>query len=108
MIAACSVMFRNRLFGEFPDWYFTVPMGDWPLPSDAQHGNIGYIDGVMAVYRIHGGGLRSSSQAAHKPCFHHAPETVQQHLEAPLPPAVGDGITRRRMELVYLYLVAET
>ena len=30
-VAACSVLFRNRLFGDFPPWYYTVPRGDWPL-----------------------------------------------------------------------------
>jgi hypothetical protein len=106
MIAACSVMFRNRLFGEFPDWYLTVPMGDWPLHIlNAQHGNIGYIDEVMAVYRIHGGGLRSSAQAVHKLRASTALlETVRRHLGPRYHRQLSDGITRRRMELVYLYL----
>jgi glycosyltransferase involved in cell wall biosynthesis len=57
----CSVMFRNGLFGEFPDWYFTLSMGDWPLHIlNAQHGNIGYLDEVMAVYRLHTNGIWTS------------------------------------------------
>jgi glycosyltransferase involved in cell wall biosynthesis len=53
-IATCSVMFRNGLVGSFPDWFFSLRMGDWPLHiMNAQHGKIGYIDELMAVYRIH-------------------------------------------------------
>lgn len=60
MIPTCSVMFRNRLFDSFPDWYLKAPAGDWPLHVlNAQHGDIGYIDQVMAVYRVHAGGVWS-------------------------------------------------
>ena len=57
-IATCSTMLRNKLFQEFPDWYFQVAIGDWPLHLlNAQHGQIGYLDEVMAVYRMHRGGM---------------------------------------------------
>ena len=57
-IATCSAMFHNGLLGEFPDWYFRIPMGDWPLHIlNSQHGTIGYLDEVMGVYRIHRGGM---------------------------------------------------
>jgi glycosyltransferase involved in cell wall biosynthesis len=57
----CSVMFRSRLFEEFPRWFFKCPMGDWPLHVlNAQHGRIGYLDEVMAVYRKHGKGAWSA------------------------------------------------
>jgi glycosyltransferase involved in cell wall biosynthesis len=53
-IPACSVMFRNRLFGAFPDWFFDLKLGDWPLHIlNAQYGKIGYINEVMAAYRLH-------------------------------------------------------
>jgi len=56
-----SVMFRAPLFEEFPDWYYTLPLGDWPLHLlNAEHGNIGYIDEIMGVYRVHSGGMFSS------------------------------------------------
>ena len=56
----CSVMFRSRLFGDFPSWFFKCSMGDWPLHVlNAQHGRIGYLDEVMAVYRKHGQGAWS-------------------------------------------------
>lgn len=60
-IHACSVMFRGGLIKEFPDWYTTVRLGDWPLHvMNARHGKIGYLDEVMAAYRFHEGSLWSS------------------------------------------------
>jgi glycosyltransferase involved in cell wall biosynthesis len=56
----CSVMFRSRLFEDFPPWFFKCTLGDWPLHIlNAQHGSIGYLDEVMAVYRRHGKGVWS-------------------------------------------------
>jgi glycosyltransferase involved in cell wall biosynthesis len=53
-----STMFRNGLVTEIPDWFSTLSMGDWPLYILlALHGNIGYIDEVMAVHRNHEGGV---------------------------------------------------
>lgn len=57
LMIPCSVMFRRGLFGKLPDWYFRLWMDDWPLfVLNAQHGRTGYIDDVMAAYRIHPGG----------------------------------------------------
>jgi glycosyltransferase involved in cell wall biosynthesis len=55
-----SVMFRHFLFSEFPDWFMTMSMGDWPLHIlNAQYGKIGYVDQVMSTYRVHLGGVWS-------------------------------------------------
>lgn len=60
-IHTASVMCRNGLFGDFPDWFHSTIMYDWPLHVlNAQYGRIGCLPDVMAVYRIHGGGLWSS------------------------------------------------
>jgi hypothetical protein len=57
-----SVMFRRGLFNEFPDWCYSLRMGDWPLHIfNAQHGKIRYLNEVMGVYRVHSGGLWSSA-----------------------------------------------
>ena len=59
-IPTCSVMFRNGLFSEFPDWFYQLPMGDWPTHVfNAQHGTIGYINEIMAAYRVHSAGAWS-------------------------------------------------
>ena len=53
-----SVLFRNRLFGEFPKWFRKLKLGDWPLHIlNAAHGNIGFLPEVMSAYRIHRGGI---------------------------------------------------
>ena len=61
----CSVMFRSGLIAEFPDWFYASRMADWPLHIlNAQHGSIGYINEVMADYRIHSGGVWSSQKVS--------------------------------------------
>jgi len=57
-IYTCSVMFRRGLFGEFPDWFLKAQPADWGLHIlNAQHGDIGHIEEIMGVYRVHGDGL---------------------------------------------------
>lgn len=61
-IQTVSVMFRARLFDRFPDWFYEMPVADWPLHIlNAAHGDIGYINRLMAVYRVHPQGLWSSN-----------------------------------------------
>jgi glycosyltransferase involved in cell wall biosynthesis len=63
-MATCSVMLRRDLVGHLPEWYSTLPFGDWPLYIlAALKGNIGYINEVMGAYRIHGGGAWSGSSS---------------------------------------------
>jgi glycosyltransferase involved in cell wall biosynthesis len=66
-INTCSVMFRNHLFDHFPDWFFSLEAGDYPLNiMNAQHGKIGYIDEAMAAYRIHSKGVYQGSTPIEK------------------------------------------
>ncbi len=58
LACSCTVVFRRGLFGDFPDWYREVPVGDWPLHSlNARHGSLAYLDEVMAVHRVHARGV---------------------------------------------------
>jgi len=60
-MATASVMFRRGLFHGFPDWTYNLSMLDWVLHIlNSEHGNIGYIDESMSVYRIHSAGVWSS------------------------------------------------
>jgi glycosyltransferase involved in cell wall biosynthesis len=53
-IHTASCMFRSGLVPELPGWIYGLPLGDWPLfLMIGKYGNIGFIDEVMAVYRIH-------------------------------------------------------
>ena len=62
-----SVMFRNGCFGEFPEWYYRVRFGDLPLyVLCAQHGNVGFLNECLGVYRIHQGGLWSLGETGNK------------------------------------------
>lgn len=66
-LQTCSVMFRRGLFGEFPEWFADLVVADWPLHVlNAEHGDIGYIDATMAVYRVHGGGVWTGSLARYR------------------------------------------
>jgi len=63
----CSVMFRRGLFGELPEWFTDLVVADWPLHVlNAEHGDIGYIDADMAVYRVHAGGVWTGSLARYR------------------------------------------
>jgi glycosyltransferase involved in cell wall biosynthesis len=60
-IPTSSVVMRNDLIGEFPEWYYDLPFSDWALYIlNAQHGDIHYIPQVMGVYRRHSDGVWSS------------------------------------------------
>jgi glycosyltransferase involved in cell wall biosynthesis len=60
-IPTCSVLYRNLYRGKLPSWIKDAPFGDWPLHVlHALHGDIGYIDEPLAVYRVHSGGVWTS------------------------------------------------
>jgi glycosyltransferase involved in cell wall biosynthesis len=66
-IPACSILYRREPLLEIPDWFLTARMGDWALNIlKAQHGKIGYLDEVMAAYRVHGAGVWTSRKRSHQ------------------------------------------
>ena len=89
-ISTPSVMYRHGSIGAFPDWYHKLAVGDWPLHLlNAQHGCIGFINEVMAVYRVHAGGNWSGREAPTKfrqllPMYGH----FYNHLDEAHRPAV--------------------
>lgn len=64
--ATCSLVFRNRVFGDFPDWFYTIQGGDWALQIlCASHGKLRYFREVMGVFRQHDrGSLYAATVAA--------------------------------------------
>lgn len=55
-----SVVFRNNRI-EMPNWFLKAPIGDWPLHLlNAKFGKIKKLNQVMAVYRLHSGGVFST------------------------------------------------
>ena len=58
---ACSIMCRNGVWGELPDWTRSLGFIDWVINLlNASRGKIGYIDAVMGVWRAHSGGVWTS------------------------------------------------
>jgi glycosyltransferase involved in cell wall biosynthesis len=54
LIPTCSALFRSNLFGEIPDWFLGLKMGDWPLHLlNAQFGDFWYMPVIMCVHRLH-------------------------------------------------------
>ena len=59
-IAGCSPMLRQHVLDDFPDWYHSDILGDWPLYIlYAERGKIGYVNEVMGAYRVHSRGIWS-------------------------------------------------
>ncbi|GIW68028.1 MAG: hypothetical protein KatS3mg096_896 [Candidatus Parcubacteria bacterium] len=53
-----SIMFRNNLITQFPEWYFNFKYGDYMLQVLlAQYGKIKKLDFISSVYRKHPGGI---------------------------------------------------
>lgn len=53
-IHTCSVVYRNNLFDEFPEYFKDSPVGDYFLHLlNARYGKIKCFDDIMGVYRLH-------------------------------------------------------
>lgn len=82
-IPTSSVMYRRGLYGELPEWFSTLRIGDWPLHVlNALHGDIGYLDETMSVYLVHGGGVWSlRDRNFHELTLIGLFETLDRHLD---------------------------
>ncbi|MBW3128256.1 glycosyltransferase family 2 protein [Hymenobacter profundi] len=57
LIPTASVVFRNHLFTEYPEWLRNAVVGDTPFYILlASFGSLKLVPGIMAVYRRHDGG----------------------------------------------------
>ncbi len=104
-IASCSPMYRRGVFARYPAWCFLMPIGDWTQHVlHAQHGAIGYIDEPMGIYRQHGGGIYSTSSAAHR--LRIAIQMLR-HFECVVPascrPVINRSLYRHYCQLVGQY-----
>ncbi len=60
-INSCSLAFRRAAVPELPDWYRSADLADWALALlVSTRGELGYLDEVMAAYRIHASGVWSA------------------------------------------------
>lgn len=61
-ISTCSAVYRASAIPDFPEWYYSLALGDWPLHVlVTENGSIGYLHEFMAAYRVHKGGVWSHS-----------------------------------------------
>jgi hypothetical protein len=60
-IYTASIVYRKTSMPDpLPEWYYGMPMGDWPsCLLLARSGRLGYLPEVMSAYRIHPGGVWS-------------------------------------------------
>lgn len=66
IVNTCTVVYRN-LGIKITEMFDLLPMGDWPLHMlHAEFGKIKYFPEIMAVYRIHGKGIWTSSDQLHR------------------------------------------
>jgi glycosyltransferase involved in cell wall biosynthesis len=63
----CSVVYRNYLFAEFPNYFTQSPIGDYYLHMlNARFGNIYFFEENMANYRVHDSSYWSSKKQAER------------------------------------------
>jgi glycosyltransferase involved in cell wall biosynthesis len=103
-ITTASVMLRRSTIEGLPEWLARAPMLDWPLfLLSARHGDLGYLDEPMAVYRIHAGGLWSGASAASRVRAELAVyDLIAAELGAPHAAALFAGRSRRHFDLAWL------
>ena len=67
-ISTLTCVFRNHLFDGFPEDYFKLRVGDWPLHVlNARYGKARYHRGwITGVYRMHGQGVWSNQSGITK------------------------------------------
>ena len=79
-VPTLTIMLRNGLITDFPDWYFDLRYGDWTLLMlIAQYGKIGYIKEPMATYRIHDSGAASSAYTNRETYTRHILEVIKMY-----------------------------
>lgn len=104
-IPTCTVMYRNGLTKEFPEWYYRMKIGDWPLyVLTAQYGNIGYIKEVTSVYRRHPTGVFSGGGKVFRwKASLEAREAVNSHFKNRYQAILGDQIFSYSYKLAGIY-----
>jgi glycosyltransferase involved in cell wall biosynthesis len=105
-----SIMFRSSLVGDYPVWFYEVPIGDWGLVTLlAEHGDLGYIDELMGVYRMYAGGLWSATRRAVQLQWKiHTLATINVHLRFRYDDTIRARMSRYYRELRQIPGVEET
>ncbi len=105
-IHSCSIMYRREPVVQMPDWFFTAKVGDWPLHIfKAQYGKIGYLNEVMAAYRVHAAGAWSLRKRSHQLLVNlKMLDNIDRDLRFKYHASIRGAKTRILFELAELYL----
>ena len=106
-IMTCSAVCRWGSMRRLPDWFLGLKLADWPMFAlVARAGTIELMDEVMAMYRVHSGGIWSGRSERDRL---HESIRMLRILESELAPAHTDAI-RRTVAGYYLRLaeIAQT
>lgn len=108
IIPTCSALFRSGLTKTFPPWIFDLCQMDWPLHIlNSQHGDIGYLDECMSVYRIHQGGVwNRESDASRVGYIIKAYTAINSHLDFKYDTLIKNRILKQTVDLVRVYTEA--
>lgn len=72
-----TVMFRN-VVSEFPDWFYKVHYGDVPFSMIlGKYGSYGFINQVMAVYRVTNKGVSTAGMESEWFTYYHFTEWIR-------------------------------
>ena len=95
-MATATVMFRNGLIRQLPEWFYQVQFADWPLHvQNSLHGDIGFLPETMTVHRIHGNSMFSSmDDGARWRMTYEVFETMKRNLSDNYEPEFAEARSR--------------
>lgn len=105
IIPTASVVIRNGILAEYPDWLLTIPHGDWGLHVlYAHYGTVGYLDEAMSAYRAHAGGV-FSGQSPVDNCYNliFTLETISHNISRKYKRAIKAGFSKLYLRLSTAY-----
>jgi glycosyltransferase involved in cell wall biosynthesis len=103
LIHTPSVVFRNGLIEQFPDWFSESPVGDYVLHLlNAKKGLIKYLPEVMAVYRSHAGGTWAQKTVGE--LYPKWLRLLDKLLQEDFEPTVKEQLLRQKKEKLNTYI----
>jgi glycosyltransferase involved in cell wall biosynthesis len=100
-VMTCSAVLRRDFVPAPPPWFRKMKLGDWPMFAlAARHGTIDLMDEIMAVYRVHSGGMWSSLPSITRLLEStRMLEALDRHLEFQYTDTIREVIARPYLDL---------
>lgn len=100
-----TILIRQSRIPELPNWFHDVKNGDWALQMlCAQHGPMGFLNDVMADYRVHEGGVWMGAQEEdHQWGFIGTFEAFKKHLGPSHEAILNQKIAKKYYRLAAIY-----